>query len=136
MGYSLDALSVFSSRLAALYTAGSYTHRETQKGKHPAQARFLDELYTLHRVAATAAPQSDNLKVLRYDRLVTHGLTPRECEVIRGVAEGLSDTQISARLCCSRKTVGKHVEHLLCRLGSETRLGAARRAEELLKFGC
>lgn len=55
--------------------------------------------------------------------------------MIHYISEGYSDAQIADRLNCSKKTVGKHVEHLLARLGAETRLGAAHRAEDFLRFG-
>ncbi len=50
-------------------------------------------------------------------------LTARETEVLRLVAEGLSDRDIGARLFISHRTVERHVSNLL------SKLGAARRAE-------
>ena len=50
-------------------------------------------------------------------------LTSREAEVLRLVAEGLSDREIGARLFISHRTVERHVSNLL------SKLGAARRAE-------
>ena len=50
-------------------------------------------------------------------------LTSREAEVLRLVADGLSDREIGARLFISHRTVERHVSNLL------SKLGAARRAE-------
>ena len=50
-------------------------------------------------------------------------LTAREAEVLRLVADGLSDREIGARLFISHRTVERHVSNLL------SKLGAARRAE-------
>jgi two-component system, NarL family, nitrate/nitrite response regulator NarL len=51
-------------------------------------------------------------------------LTPRESEVVRMIAEGLSVPQIAARLFVSPSTVKTHVQHLYDKLGVSDR-GAA-----------
>lgn len=51
-------------------------------------------------------------------------LTPRESEVVRMIAEGLSVPQIAARLYVSPSTVKTHVQHLYDKLGVSDR-GAA-----------
>jgi two-component system, NarL family, nitrate/nitrite response regulator NarL len=51
-------------------------------------------------------------------------LTPRESEVIRMIAEGLSVPQIAARMFVSPSTVKSHVQHLYDKLGVSDR-GAA-----------
>jgi DNA-binding NarL/FixJ family response regulator len=53
------------------------------------------------------------------------GVTPREREVLRLLAEGRSDREIAAALFISRKTVGVHVSHLLAKLGVPSRTAAA-----------
>jgi HD-GYP domain-containing protein (c-di-GMP phosphodiesterase class II) len=52
------------------------------------------------------------------------GLTPREVEVLRLVARGLSNKEIAERLVISPKTVGNHVEHIYGKIGASTRAGA------------
>jgi DNA-binding CsgD family transcriptional regulator len=49
------------------------------------------------------------------------GLTAREQEVAALVAEGLTNPEIAARLVLSRRTVEKHVEHVLAKLQLATR---------------
>jgi DNA-binding CsgD family transcriptional regulator/tetratricopeptide (TPR) repeat protein len=49
------------------------------------------------------------------------GLTGRQIEVLRLVAEGLTDAQIAARLSLSAKTVGHHVSAVLAKLGVSSR---------------
>lgn len=61
-------------------------------------------------------------------------VSPREYEVLRLLAEGLSDEEISQRLNISVRTVRKHVEHLRAIFGVHNRgqVVAAARRERLL----
>jgi DNA-binding CsgD family transcriptional regulator/pimeloyl-ACP methyl ester carboxylesterase len=53
--------------------------------------------------------------------LLLEELTPREREVLELVAQGLSNTSISARLKISEKTVRNHVSIILSKLGAGSR---------------
>ena len=53
------------------------------------------------------------------------GLTTREREVVRLLAEGLTDREIAERLSISPHTVHGHVTNLLAKLGVESRTAAA-----------
>jgi DNA-binding CsgD family transcriptional regulator len=48
-------------------------------------------------------------------------LSPREAEVARLVAEGLTNRQIAERLVISERTAQNHVQHILTKLGFTTR---------------
>jgi DNA-binding CsgD family transcriptional regulator/tetratricopeptide (TPR) repeat protein len=61
------------------------------------------------------------------------GLTTRELEVLRLVAEGLRNAEIADRLFVSPKTVDHHVSALLGKLGARSRSEAAGRAGEILR---
>jgi DNA-binding CsgD family transcriptional regulator len=52
------------------------------------------------------------------------GLTPRQQQVLRLVAGGLTDAVIGRRLGCSPRTVDKHLEHIYRRLGVSCRTAA------------
>ena len=52
-------------------------------------------------------------------------LTPREHEVLRHVAEGLSNGEIGTRLFISTKTVSVHVSNILAKLDASSRTEAA-----------
>ena len=53
------------------------------------------------------------------------GLTPREVEVLRLVARGLSNKEIAELLVISPKTVGNHVEHIYAKIDASTRAAAS-----------
>lgn len=55
----------------------------------------------------------------------TERLTPRQREVLDGVAAGLTDAEIAERLGVARATVGKHLEAIYERLDVHNRTSAA-----------
>ena len=52
-------------------------------------------------------------------------LTPRECEVLRQLAHGLSNKELAAALEISYETVKEHVQHILRKLDAKDRTQAA-----------
>jgi non-specific serine/threonine protein kinase len=70
----------------------------------------------LDRVPATVAEAAD---------APVGPLTPREYEVARLIAEGLSNRQIGIRLVVSPRTVASHVENILRKLGFASRTQVA-----------
>jgi len=72
--------------------------------------------------------------VPRLDYLHHLGLSNREAEVLSYVAMGKTNAEIALILGISRLTVGKHMEHILARLGVETRTAAAAVAIEARKL--
>jgi DNA-binding CsgD family transcriptional regulator len=71
------------------------------------------------------------LTALREESLATAaraaGLTARETEVLRWLREGKDDREIAAALAISPRTVQKHVERVLAKMGVRNRLAAVRR---------
>ena len=54
-----------------------------------------------------------------------HGLSRRELEVLRLLAEGRSNRSLAGALSLSERTVENHVFHILTKLGLESRTAAA-----------
>jgi DNA-binding CsgD family transcriptional regulator len=82
--------------------------------------RDAGHCFLLLEERATAPPQPQGLERL--------GLSRREAEVLSWMAEGKTNREIGTILAASARTVGKHVEHILQKLGVETRTAAAARA--------
>jgi DNA-binding NarL/FixJ family response regulator len=59
------------------------------------------------------------------------GITPREVEVLRLLAQGRTNPQIAQELEVSRGTVKIHVQNIIAKLGVSDRTQAAVRAIEL-----
>lgn len=55
-----------------------------------------------------------------------HPLSPREAEVLVWISDGKRDREIATILGISWRTVEKHVQHILKKLGAETRTGASK----------
>jgi DNA-binding CsgD family transcriptional regulator len=60
------------------------------------------------------------------DRARTLGLSAREADVLHWIHECKTNPEIAVLLGISPRTVHKHVEHILAKLGVETRQAAAR----------
>jgi DNA-binding CsgD family transcriptional regulator len=61
---------------------------------------------------------------------VRNGLTRREVEVLRLIADGCSNREIGVRLYISERTAGHHVSNIFAKLGVHSRAQASRIAVE------
>ncbi|MET7879158.1 response regulator transcription factor [Micromonospora profundi] len=95
-------------------------------------AQLLNGIRTVASGAALLAPEVTRQLVGRYaerirpagDAVDDLGLTPRELEVLRLVATGLSNGEIAARLVISQETVKTHVSRILTKLDLRDRVQA------------
>jgi DNA-binding CsgD family transcriptional regulator len=89
----------------------------------------------IRRARLRPAPDGDATQVAGEDgapdELARFGLTARESEVLRLVADGYSNGQIAERLFISRKTASVHVSNILSKLGVATRVQAAAAAHRM-----
>lgn len=92
-------------------------HRFTEQGN--------DALTVLYLIEEHAPPGPAELTKL--------GVTPRQAEVLYWIAQGKTNAEIAIILGTSPRTVEKHVEQLLERLGVENRVAAAAQANEVLR---
>ncbi|MGH2987002.1 MAG: response regulator transcription factor, partial [Solirubrobacterales bacterium] len=79
-------------------------------------------------VAAEAERAAGSLAALDRDQLPLPELTPREREVLRLLAEGLTNRQLAERLVISEHTVYRHVTNILRKLELPSRTAAAAHA--------
>jgi ATP/maltotriose-dependent transcriptional regulator MalT len=112
-------LASLSRKDAAVREARHAQRGLDEVGATAEAARARDLLARLDaRPAARTAPR---------DQL----LTPRELEVLRLVAEGLTDGEIASRLVLSKHTVHRHLQKAYARLGCSSRAAAVAKANRL-----
>ena len=75
----------------------------------------LDPAVQHHVLAALTEPAASDLP---------DGLTPREAEVLRLIADGLTNAEIAERLVVSAATVKSHVNHIFAKAGVRDRAQA------------
>jgi DNA-binding NarL/FixJ family response regulator len=101
-------------------------HRAARRlGARPLAARLADDL------AALGERVERRLGRLAAAQLANGGLTRREVEVVRLVADGQTNREIARELFLSPRTVDTHVQNIRMKLGCRSRADAARRATEL-----
>jgi DNA-binding CsgD family transcriptional regulator len=101
-----------------------------------------DARAALDEVRAICVPLNAALALARADALALHltgatpagdhptGLSVREIEVLRLVAEGLTDAEVADKLSISPRTVGQHLRSVYNKLGVPSRAAATRFAVE------
>jgi DNA-binding CsgD family transcriptional regulator len=82
-------------------------------------------------VSNTNVPPEEAVALISSTRVAAREaeLTGRELEILRLLGKGGTTPSIAAQLHVSRRTVNNHVQHILRKLDSHTRLEAIRRAE-------
>jgi pimeloyl-ACP methyl ester carboxylesterase len=88
----------------------------------PEWPRLLDEMQKF-----PAEPAADTASA---NTLSLRELTPRERDVLDGIAEGLDNTEIAASLGLSEKTVRNHITRIFDKISVEHRYQAIVRARE------
>ncbi|WP_102144627.1 LuxR C-terminal-related transcriptional regulator [Mycobacterium hubeiense] len=58
------------------------------------------------------------------------GLTKREIEILRRIADGATNRQVAEQICISEKTVGRHLANIYAKLGVSSRTAAAAWAHQ------
>jgi pimeloyl-ACP methyl ester carboxylesterase/DNA-binding CsgD family transcriptional regulator len=98
----------------------------------PAWQRFLNEIQKFiqsdseifTRKASINVTQNVNAQAYSTSLRLTEALTEREQGILELIAQGLSNTQISAQLVLSPKTVKNHITHIFSKMQVTTRAAA------------
>lgn len=97
---------------------GQLLRRAGRRKAADSEARRAAE--TFKRLGAARAPQTTIAGEA--------GLTGRELEVLRLVADGLGDQAIARRLVLSRHTIHRHISNVLLKVGAASRAAAVAEA--------
>ncbi|MCW9706786.1 response regulator transcription factor [Aliifodinibius sp. 1BSP15-2V2] len=79
--------------------------------------------------ATTDIHKVDSL-IPKHESDKTHGLTPRELEVLQILATGKTNKEIANELFISERTVDRHVSNILGKFGVDSRAAATAYAYE------
>lgn len=113
--------------LTAYKRAVSAAH--TQLGEEAFAAAWAEgRAMTLEQVLE--APEPTSASPAKVQVTYPHGLTPRELEVLRLLASGLTDAQIAEQLVLSLHTIHAHLRTIYSKLGVTSRSAATRYAFE------
>lgn len=100
-------------------------------------SRLVDAVRTAARGESVLAPRVAGKVIAEFARLparetpTSAGLSPRETEVLKMLARGAVNKEISAALGITEGTVKNHLTSLYAKLGVSHRTGAALRARDL-----
>jgi DNA-binding CsgD family transcriptional regulator len=128
LAYALLRQAEVFTRERKLEAAGAAAREALGLARSMGAAPLADDIEALARRARLSFDRSEGA-----DAGATHtpdeaerlGLTAREAEVLRLVADGLTNTQIAEQLYISRKTASVHVSNILSKLGVSSRVEAA-----------
>jgi len=91
--------------------------------------------YTLRLIAAFSQVKSAGKSEIRHPKsAIPEPLSARELEVLRLVADGLSNREIADKLVVTVTTVKKHVSNIFGKLDVTSRTQAIARASDLKLF--
>jgi predicted ATPase/DNA-binding CsgD family transcriptional regulator len=114
---AIDAASLESEMPPAEFA------REWDAGRALSRAEAAGEALALAADLSTEAPAPAEVEPL--SPAAALGLTPREVEVLRLLADGMTDREIADALSISERTAGNHVQHAMQKIGVGSRTAAA-----------
>jgi HD-GYP domain-containing protein (c-di-GMP phosphodiesterase class II) len=129
-GATAAQLTVGARLLAAADAYDAMTHDSPyRRAMVPEDARTeLGEMVragALEKRAVDAVLEAAGAAALDVRQGYPAGLSDREVEVLRLIAQGRTSKEIAKALVITEKTAGHHVEHIYAKTGASTRVGAA-----------
>jgi HD-GYP domain-containing protein (c-di-GMP phosphodiesterase class II)/DNA-binding CsgD family transcriptional regulator len=129
-GATAAQLGVGARLLAAADAFDAMTHdRPYRRALGPEQARAelgaMVGAGTMEKRAADAVLEAAGAAATETRPGYPAGLTEREIEVLRLIAQGKTNREIGEELVITEKTAGHHVEHIYAKADVSTRVGAA-----------
>ncbi len=112
----------------ATYERSVATARTQLGEKAFAKAWAEGQTMILEQILAVQEPTTRPEQVPRVAPIYPAGLTAREVEVLRLVAQGLTDAQVAEQLVISPRTVNFHLTSIYSKLGVSSRAAATRYA--------
>jgi DNA-binding NarL/FixJ family response regulator len=91
-------------------------------------AQVLDAIHTVRNGSTVISPDVAKRLVNRQGRSVRTGVTQRQIEVLRALADGLDNDAIAERLFLSPNTVRNHIQSAIEVLGCHSRVQAVSEA--------
>jgi NarL family two-component system response regulator LiaR len=121
---------IYGGLVAVLFTAvGIYLGRRWRRAQQVVVIKEVPVEVPVHAPAPdTAAGEPFAADLTQLERL---GITQREYEVLRLIAEGLSNREIGERAFIAENTVKTHSSRLFDKLGVSRRVQAVQRARQL-----
>jgi DNA-binding CsgD family transcriptional regulator len=106
-------------------TQPSWLGQKTDRSINAARSPRRLDLARVHSKRVAIPNHLEREPALTGASLHIAGLTPRETEILHWVAEGKRDGEIAIIVGASVRTIHKHVQRILFKLGVENRTAAA-----------
>jgi DNA-binding CsgD family transcriptional regulator len=110
----------------------SVARPETEPNFTERDRRVMETLRPHFDQARGNLERESQLRASRSRSLTAHGMTPRETEVALWLAQGKTNAEIASILAAPVRTVEKHVERILKKMGVENRASAAVAVAEII----
>jgi DNA-binding NarL/FixJ family response regulator len=102
-------------------------HVKTQLTEGEFQSEYAaGSAMNLDQAVSYAQDLSQKASAFRGSQKIQDKLSAREREVAEWIAQGISNADIAARMVVSKRTIEKHIAHILDKLGLENRAQIVR----------